>query len=132
MTRINLLDPSLLSNKHLVAEHKEITRIFTRVRTKPVDLIKIPESYRMGTGHVTFFYDKLGFIKNRYLSLVAEMHKRGYSTDSEKRKSILQATDEQVVDKNLWKEYTPTQEALSENLQRLQERDFEFYKNVRY
>ena len=33
----------------------------------------------MGTGHVTFFYDKLGFIKARHEAVKEEGYKRGFN-----------------------------------------------------
>ena len=71
MTRINLVAPSMLTDQHLFAEYREITRLFALVRAAcdkhPASAIrsKIPDSYRLGVGHVLFFYDKLGFIEVR-------------------------------------------------------------------
>lgn len=56
MTRINLVDPVILSDKHLMAEYRELPRIFTAV-TKLVDKnirphdVDIPEKYVLGKGH---------------------------------------------------------------------------------
>ena len=79
MTRINLIDPKALTDQHLFAEYREITRIFALV-AQSVDkygtantLKKIPKSYRLGTGHVLFFYDKLAFIEKRYEALRDEL-----------------------------------------------------------
>lgn len=82
MTRINLVDPEVLSNKHLVAEYHELPRIFglcrKRVNAGTMHKVKIPTRYTMGTGHVVFFYDKLQFLVNRYNLLQKEMFRRGY------------------------------------------------------
>lgn len=79
MTRINLIDPAELTDQHLFAEYREITRIFALVEQSVhkygtiKTLKKIPKSYRLGTGHVLFFYDKLAFIEQRYFALKNEL-----------------------------------------------------------
>lgn len=84
MTRINVIDVNLLTDQHLFAEYREITRIFALVKQAcekypTADILKkIPPNYRMGTGHVLFFYDKLEFIEKRYFQLRDEVLKRGF------------------------------------------------------
>lgn len=84
MTRVNLIDPALLTDQHLFAEYREITRLFALVgnaldKHQADDVIqKIPSDYRLGTGHVLFFYDKLGFIEHRYFALRDEVVARGF------------------------------------------------------
>ena len=63
MTRINTVPVECLSDKHLLAEYRELPRIFTAVakiydsgNQLPTD---IPPNYKLGAGHVKFFYDKL-------------------------------------------------------------------------
>jgi len=74
MTRINVVPPSELTNKHLVAEYRELPRVFALARPDA----KIPPTYRMGAGHVTFFYDKLLWCYERQRQLVTEMIRRGF------------------------------------------------------
>ena len=86
MTRINVVDVKELHYKHLVAEYREITRPFAKVRKrqakgqKPRD-IKAPSDYVLGTGHETFFFTRLQYLVDRYESLVAEMRRRGYTAN---------------------------------------------------
>lgn len=60
MTRINLVPVSELSDQHLIAEYRELPRIFNLVLNAqykgkyPLDF-KISDTYLLGTGHVTFF-----------------------------------------------------------------------------
>ena len=81
MTRINLVDPALLSDKHLGAEYRELPRVFALVRAaaergeKPGD--GSPERFTLGTGHVRFFYPRLGFLVQRHALLVQECARRG-------------------------------------------------------
>lgn len=56
MTRINLIDPSHLTKRHLIAEYKEITQFLHNV--KKSNLKDIPKHFTLGTGHVKFFYNK--------------------------------------------------------------------------
>lgn len=76
MTRINCVPVATLTRAHLVAEYRELPRArhaWPR-RTAP----QIPATYRMGKGHVTFFYDKGLWLERRHRALVAEMQARGY------------------------------------------------------
>ena len=88
MTRINSnLDPALLKRAHLVAELREITMVPAALRrslkTKSVSSVQasIPENFTLDKGHVTFFYNKLGFLKKRFTKLAVEMWARGYNAD---------------------------------------------------
>lgn len=82
MTRINVIDPALLSDKHLGAEYRELPRIFGLVRKavergeNPIDP-RNPRQYRLGPGHVRFFYPRLGYLISRYLRLCDECRSRG-------------------------------------------------------
>lgn len=84
MTRINVVPPAELHRKHLVAEYRELPRVFALVRAaqarglRPA-LVEAPDRYTLGKGHVKFFYDKLGFLTQRQRSLIDEMRSRGYS-----------------------------------------------------
>lgn len=87
MTRVNCVPVEQLSREHLVAEYRELPRIFGMVRgmiergvTDP-KLADIPSSYRMGTGHMKFFTDKLGWCVQRQKLLVMEMQRRGYKPE---------------------------------------------------
>lgn len=87
MTRINLIPVQELTNKHLIAEKHEITRVFALAKNSKSP--KIPNTYRMGTGHVTFFYDKLAFVVKRYEGLCDEIRKRGFVCNQIPSKELL-------------------------------------------
>lgn len=72
MTRINTIDPTLLTDQHLFAEFREITRVSSLARVLP-DY----GQYCMGTGHVKFFYDKGEYLAKRLEALQAELDARG-------------------------------------------------------
>lgn len=81
MTRINCIPVEELHQKHLVAEYRELPRVFALCdkhysARKPMI---IPFNYTMGKGHVLFFYNKLAWLSNRYSALIDEMRRRGYN-----------------------------------------------------
>lgn len=118
MTRINLVPPEELHQKHLVAEYREIVRIFSLVRSgQNKKKWKIPPEYVLGRGHVTFFYDKLSFILNRYKCLTSEMIRRGYSPNPISEKDLTEG-----VDRKWFGCYTPTPSALAANRERISQR----------
>ena len=67
MTRINLVPPTELCDQHLLAEHRELTRIPNAVAKGKFSLKGQPEDYKLGEGHVRFFFNKLAFLKQRYV-----------------------------------------------------------------
>lgn len=82
MTRINAFIPvEDLSNKHLIAEHREIKRIPNHVAKhfSKMSLTKIPKQFTLNTGHVTFFFDKGKFTYERYVELYTECERRGFN-----------------------------------------------------
>jgi len=80
MVRINLINPRDLADQHLIAEYDEILMLLGYVRKYP-RMQGIPESYRLGKGHITFFKDKLVYIKRRHDLLKVEMGRRGFVTN---------------------------------------------------
>lgn len=80
MTRINVgVKPCELSDKHLIAEHREIKRIPNCVSKGKYNMNGKPNKFKLGTGHVKFFYDKLLYLKCRYNTLYNECIKRGFN-----------------------------------------------------
>lgn len=118
MTRINVVDPKILHQKHLVVEYREIPRVFGLARSGD----DIPTAYTLGAGHVKFFYDKLLFITIRHRLLVLEMQRRGYMTNHESLVDLLYASDPALRGN-----YRPTFEAKMLNLFRLREKLPGFY-----
>ena len=91
MTRINAhIPPAKLCDQHLVAEYREILRTnalaIKRARKEGKSMLKnIQQSFTLGGGHVTFFYDKLKYIHLRFDSLRSEMINRGMNATIEWR-----------------------------------------------
>ena len=83
MTRINVgIPPAELINQHLIAEHREIKRIPNCIAKGKYKMEGIPDKFKLGTGHVKFFYDKLLYLKNRYWKLYIECIKRGFNVQN--------------------------------------------------
>lgn len=79
MTRINAsIPPQNLCDQMLIAEHREIKRIPNTIARGKAVVKDIPTHFKMGTGHVKFFYDKLGYLANRYALLRSECLRRGF------------------------------------------------------
>lgn len=123
MTRINVIE---LTNKHLMGELHEITRVYGLVRKAQdrkinkynfKDRVKQPSAYTMGTGHVYFMYDKLGFITDRYYALNAEAKNRGFNVNPIDKEQLVSGIQQ-------WRfgDYQPTQEAMEINRKRINER----------
>lgn len=116
MTRINVgIPPSNLSTKHLIAEHREIKRVPNVVRLGKFNMDNQPKEFKLGTGHVKFFYDKLGYLKRRYISLYEECISRGFKVTN-----YISAWD--GIDVGYMGEYQPTDTDVSIIIQRINER----------
>lgn len=77
MTRINFgIEPAELSDQHLVAEYRELPRLWKYIETPPANA---PTTFRLGKGHVLWCAMHLGAMADRYLELVAEMQHRGFA-----------------------------------------------------
>lgn len=66
MTRVNLVSPFDLCDQHLLAEHREITRIPNTILSGKAKVQNIPDRFCLGPGHVKFFYNKLRWLQYRY------------------------------------------------------------------
>lgn len=72
MTRINLIKVSLLTNKQLLAEYRELPRIINKT-AKGKMYKNIPARFTMGTGHESFFANKLSWLHERHQAILAEL-----------------------------------------------------------
>lgn len=116
MTRINCVPVEELTDLHLLAEYRELPRVYKLVQKvieKGAD-IDIPSNYRLGTGHVKFFYDKGTWLKRRFeLEIVPELIKRGFKLNFKEYRNHPKGWDN---------DYYPTEEAISINRKRIKER----------
>lgn len=118
MTRINCIDPDLLSDKHLIAEYRELPRIFNLIRKAQErgDTKTLP-TYRLGQGHVRFFYDKALFLKNRQQSLINECLKRGFNIQYTDTSTLLNG-----IDQDRQNDWVPLDDSKQINIDRINDR----------
>ena len=116
MTRINVgIPPAELGDRHLMAEHREIKRIPNLVNRGRYSLDNQPDIFKLGTGHVKFFYDKLLYLKRRYDSLYNECRKRGFNVQN-------YANAWKGTPEHLMNDYKPTERDRTIIKQRIDER----------
>lgn len=122
MTRINCVPVEELTREHLVAEYRELPRIYALVRKRiekgdNPTLMPMPSRYTLGKGHVLFFYNKLGWLTDRYVSLCNEMKRRGYTVNYGDVASLTNH-----IPKEWFGTFTVDDEALRINRERIMER----------
>lgn len=124
MTRVNIIPVQELTDQHLFAEYREITRLFALVKQAcdkyPINTVlkKVVPTYRLSTGHVVFFYDKLDFIERRYFELKDEVLKRGFNITL--KDDITEFR--QIIDKRFYNDFTPNKNDMAINIERLIEK----------
>ena len=116
MTRINVgIPPAELTGKHLIAEHREIKRIPNCVAKGKYSMKGIPDKFKLGTGHVKFFYNKLLYLRNRYIQLHEECIYRRFNVQY-----YIGAWDN--VPEELMNDYKPTDDDRKIIKQRIKEK----------
>lgn len=116
-----MVPPSELHRAHLIAEYRELPRIFTQARKawergERHDDPRNPNTYTLGTGHVRFFYPRLQFLHDRQHELVEEMRRRGYKPTFDP--TSLPILFEEMPE--VWLgHYSPTPDALRINRERI-------------
>ena len=122
MTRINCVPPRELTDKHLVAEYREITRLPALARAawlrgETPDHKLNPREYTLGTGHVRFFYSRLTYISLRFRALRDEMLRRKFKPTIMDIDGLLRDMPEEWL-----QHWVPTDKAQRINRARLKER----------
>jgi deoxyribonuclease (pyrimidine dimer) len=125
MTRINLVKVEDLADQHLFAEWREIKMIVPAAKrsvyAKPISKIleKICPVYTLNAGHVTFFYNKLPFLKERFDELTDELHQRGFNISP-----FNFETDDYIFISGKFKQYNwrPTKRDKQVNIERISQR----------
>lgn len=123
MTRINAgIEPHELHRRHLIAEYRETLMVPAALRRSlrtrnPKDILAgIPKQFTLNKGHVSFFFNKLAFLEQRYESLKDEMRNRGYT--------VAQSRDQNFdgFPPEFYGQWTPTPEARTIVLSRINQR----------
>lgn len=119
MTRVNTVDPSELYDQHLAAEAVEILMICSNLKRTLRSRAgfqpkKVPPTYRMGAGHVYFFYNKGRYLYRRFQSIQDEMLNRGMSPEAE--------FPIEVWPNSLFNDWEPNEAAIAVSRERIAER----------
>lgn len=112
MTRINCIPAEELHDKHLIAEYRELPRIFKLAQPG----VEIPDKYVLGTGHMKFFYNKLLYLCDRQEQLVSEMKRRGFKPAFDPKSLRSMTANKHHCLYNGW---VPTEEAQALNRARI-------------
>lgn len=115
MTRINLIPVSELTDQHLLAEHRELKRIPNVIKSWKYNLNNIPDQFVLWAWHVKFFYDKLLFLKLRYIELHQECINRWFNI-------VNYIESFQGLPSELMNNYIPTDEAIQLSQSRINEK----------
>lgn len=121
MTRINLVLVQELSDKHLLAEYRELPRILGNVREhlnkgKTIKDVLIPKSFVLGQGHMKFFYNKLNFLKKRHACIVKECLNRNMNI------KFTEPLDISEFDSEWCGDYTPCESEIDLSKSRINDR----------
>ena len=108
MTRINIVEPSELTDQHLIAEYREIFMIAgslkrTLMSKTGYDKSKVPKKYTLNKGHVYFFYNKGKYLNNRYQKIILELEKREFKLSKDRF-----FPKEIFIDNNLYNDWEPS------------------------
>jgi deoxyribonuclease (pyrimidine dimer) len=129
MTRINCVPPSELCNKHLLAEYRELPRVYRlayNAKQRGWRGEGAPAKYTLGPGHVKFFYCRLAWLTGRYRAIVQELTQRGFNL-------LYQSPPSKYLDKTAnwqWLNWEPDAAALQLNRARLKARLPKAYPNL--
>lgn len=118
MTRVNVIPVKELTDKHLLAEHREIKRIPNVIISGRFSMTGQPEEYKLGTGHVKFFYSRLHWLFRRYIKIYDECIRRGFNVQD----YTLSFVTAIKMHPELAGGYTPTTESTRINRERIKER----------
>jgi hypothetical protein len=119
MTRINCVPPAELHDKHLLAEYRELPRVFKLAYAaykRGEEPTTHPQEYTMGKGHVKFFYTRLGYLAKRFDTIYLEMVSRGWKPNFARVPELLD------IPASWHRDWVPTTKALCVNRLRIQER----------
>ena len=110
MTRINIVNPSELTDQHLIAEYREIFMVGSSLqrslKSKNWNPKSIPKKYTLNPGLVKFVFNNGKYLSKRYDELRTEMKARGMNPDSTRVFKREQWPDE------LYNDWQPTIEDL--------------------
>lgn len=75
------VNPVFLADQHLIAEQGELFIVIGNLRARSYTFVsKIPPKFKLGTGHIAFWYNKLAYIAKRHERISKEIIRRGFAT----------------------------------------------------
>lgn len=96
------IPPEYLFDQHLIAEYRELFIPLGQLRKLDYKTkTPIPETLRLGKGHVVFWRDKQKYLARRHKALVEEMKRRGFQPN-------LSFWDEEEIPSEFWNDWEPT------------------------
>jgi deoxyribonuclease (pyrimidine dimer) len=125
MTRINLVHVQDLADQHLFAEWRELKMVPAKVRknlANAVPMDNLPKQYTLSTGHVRFFYDKLGWLYLRFQDLTKELRARDYNIPSDFEINAYGIFLHEMPDDLVNSRWIPSNEEIKINVKRIEER----------
>lgn len=125
MTRINLIDPELLTDQHLFSEFREIKMVpkalSRSLAARGLSGVRdiIPERFTLNKGHVAFFYDKGLYLDRRYERIKTELRFRGIHFNE-----LSPFDADRVYERHpsLYMDYDPPEEAIQIITERLMQK----------
>lgn len=125
MVRINLIEPKVLSDQHLIAEHNEIQMLMTTL-LKYGHKETTQHEFTLGRGHMRFFYNKPHYIWNRLQKLNLECKNRGFNCSIRRENFLNECININNID------YKPTNNDILIIKHRIRERLFQKPSWYRY
>ena len=93
-----------MADSHLIAEQVELLMITGMLRrNKFIHKMSIPSKFKLGTGHMTFWFDKLLYLQRRLSAVKIELNRRKFKVME--RDIILDGFPEKYIN-----EWSPTLE----------------------
>ena len=93
-----------MADSHLIAEQVELLMITGMLRrNKFIHKMSIPSKFKLGTGHMTFWFDKLLYLQRRLSAVKIEINRRKFKVME--RDIILDGFPEKYIN-----EWSPTLE----------------------
>ena len=130
MTRINIIPVEELTDQHLIAEYREIFMIGSALqkslKSKNWDPTRIPKKFRLGSGHVMFFYDKGKYLFNRYDEIRKELKKRNFKLDNHRHFKTSQFPTEYFND---WKPSDEDQKIIRKRIEERIQQKPQWYRH---
>tara|TARA_B100000287_G_scaffold64607_1_gene56099 strand:+ start:3230 stop:3643 length:414 start_codon:yes stop_codon:yes gene_type:complete len=135
MTRINIINPSELTDQHLIAEYREMIMVPSSLKRTLASKTgyqekKVPNKFTLNGGHVYFFYNKGKYLHNRYHELIDEMKRRGFNPDPNRK-----FPSDIFKNNNLYNDWMPTiedQKLIRERIKKRIDAKPDWYRRTEY